>query len=61
MSREQGPEPALAQGGPLDGTALGGGRADKYSVEMEDHTRHVYVRSERRTDGGRLYDYAGRE
>jgi hypothetical protein len=33
---------------------------ERYEVAMADGTRHVYVRCNRGTDTGVLYEYAGR-
>ena len=61
MSDEPRREPALASGGPLDGTTLGEDLPERYVVAMADNSRHVYARTDRRAGDGRLYDYVGRE
>jgi hypothetical protein len=52
------PLPTVA---PMDGSRLGASDAEEFFVAMADGSRHRYVRTERRSDRGVLYEYLGRE
>jgi hypothetical protein len=53
-----GPTPAFAVGGPLDGSVLGEGNAEEYEVLMADGSRHRYLRTTADT-GTIVYRWAG--
>ncbi len=53
---------AIGHAGPMDGAPLGEDGPDEYEVVMADGSRHPYERSRLidRTDGGAVYNWAGR-